>query len=70
MTKMEMLPMREVAGSAATSIARFELILRNLREKRAGARGKSGCVAHFLLRKSTKATKNTRTKTLTPEFFL
>ena len=35
MTEMKILSTAKVAGSAASSIARFERILRNLREKRA-----------------------------------
>jgi hypothetical protein len=35
MTKIWISPTNEVAGSAATSITRFERILRNLKEKRA-----------------------------------
>jgi hypothetical protein len=66
MTKIRTLPTSEVAGSAATSITRFERVLRNMREKRADVPVVNpfhgDALRIFLLQTSAYATKNVRTK--------
>jgi hypothetical protein len=66
MTRIRILPPSEVAGRAATSITRFERILRNLKEKRADVpvvnASDKRCIAHFILQTSANTTKNVRAK--------